>query len=476
MKQIYIIIVVFFSFYTVSVKSQDFLSNNSGLVSIKDGAFISVLGDVYLENNGIFDNSDTIFFTNDWINNAGNTGFSSIGEGFVYMIGEDQRIRGVDETHFYNLLLRTGGTKFGDLDVYVDGFLDLAFLEMNMDTNVVYVTDPALDATRNTTGFVSSLENGGISRVTNQNDVYLFPVGSTIYDTIYRPIEITTTDAPQTYRVRFADTDATYEGYDRDKRALLICDINENYYHKIWQDMGADSIDIRFLYKSAVDGTKWNDIVHWKNVQEWQHAPADTQILGTPWDILDVYNWGDFSTPNYALAHTKPHYADAGPDTTIYLLDTIQLQASGGDFYTWEPAYPISCTDCSNPLFWHDSTATMWVLVEDLDNCKDIDSITVTVDERMTQEGPFIPSGISPNGDGVNDFWYIRWLYRYPDNSVTILNRWEDIVYQTDNYQNDWYGTWNGKKLPEGTYFYILKIKENGEVTQNYTGPITIIE
>ncbi|MCB0538972.1 MAG: hypothetical protein KDE33_15775, partial [Bacteroidetes bacterium] len=200
MKQIYIIIVVFFSFYTVSVKSQDFLSNNSGLVSIKDGAFISVLGDVYLENNGIFDNSDTIFFTNDWINNAGNTGFSSIGEGFVYMIGEDQRIRGVDETHFYNLLLRTGGTKFGDLDVYVDGFLDLAFLEMNMDTNVVYVTDPALDATRNTMGFVSSLENGGISRVTNQNDVYLFPVGSTIYDTIYRPIEITTTDAPQTYR------------------------------------------------------------------------------------------------------------------------------------------------------------------------------------------------------------------------------------------------------------------------------------
>jgi len=115
-------------------------------------------------------------------------------------------------------------------------------------------------------------------------------------------------------------------------------------------------------------------------------------------------------------------------------------------------------------------------LVEDADNCKDIDSITVTVDERFSEDGPFIPSGISPNGDGVNDFWYIRWLYRFPENEVSILNRWGDAVYKTDNYQNDWYGTWNGKTLPEGTYYYILRILENGEQTQNYTGPITIIE
>ena len=470
-------ILLFFTLFLVSssIFAQDFLSNNSGLVSIKDGAFLSVEGDIYLENNGIFDNSDSIFFTNDWINNAGHTGFSSVGEGYVYMIGDDQRIRGIDETHFHNLLLRTSGIKYGDLDVYVDGFLDLAFLEMNMDTNVVYVTDPDINAVRNTIGFVSSLENGGISRMTNQNEDYLFPVGSSIFGTIYRPIEITTTTAPQTYRARFADADATFDSYDRDERALLICDINETYYHRIWQDMGSDSVNLRFYYESAVDGSRWNDIVHWKNAGEWQQAPADAQSVVGTWDVLDVLDWGDFSTPNYALAFTKPSFADAGNDTTIYLLDTIQLNASGGDFYTWEPSYPISCTDCQDPLFWHDSTATVWVLVEDLDNCKDIDSITVTVDERFS-EGPFIPSGISPNGDGTNDYWYIRWLYRYPDNEVTILNRWEDVVYKTDNYQNDWYGTYNGKELPEGTYYYILRIFENGEQTQNYTGPITILE
>jgi gliding motility-associated-like protein len=473
----YFILFLIFPLFQANIFAQAFFSNNSGLVSIKDGAYLSVQGDIFIENNGIFDNSDTIFFTRDWINNAGNIGFSSIGEGYVYMIGEDQRIRGIDETHYHNLLLRTGGTKFGDLDVFVNGFLDLSFLELNMDNNVIYVLNTDLNATRNTTGFVSSLEEGGISRVTNQNVAYLFPVGSTIYDTIYRPIDITPTDNFQTFRVRFADADATNDGYDRDEKELLICDVNERYYHKIWQDLGRDSVDLSFMYIAAVDGSQWNNIVHWDGTQPlWVKAPADSQVFGTPFDRLNVKSWRNYNTPNFALGFTKESFANAGNDTTIYLNDTLQLNATGGSFYTWEPIDPISCSDCPNPIFWDDTTRTLWVVVEDLDNCFDIDSITITIDDRFSEDGPFIPSGISPNGDGVNDFWHIRWLYKHPENEVTIINRWGDVVYRAKPYNNDWYGTYNGKKLPEATYYYILKIFDNGVQTQNYTGPLTILE
>lgn len=467
---------VFCLIASFSIKSQAFLSNNSALVSLKQSAMLSVQGDIYVENNGIFDNSDTIYFTNDWINNAGNIAFSSVGEGYVYMIGENQRIRGVDETHFHNLLLRTGGIKYGDLDVYVNGFLDLAFLEFDLDNNIVYVTSPELDATRNTTGFVSSIEDGGISRATNRNETYLFPVGSSQFGVIYRPIELLPSENAQIFRVRFADADATDEGYDREERALLICDINENYYHRIWQDLGSDSVDITFNYLASVDGSQWNDIVHWQGIPRWEKAPADNQILGSPFDRLNVLGWSNFESPNFALAFTKESFAFAGNDTTIFLNDTIQLFASGGNFYTWEPSDPLSCSECPNPIFWDDTTRTLWVIVEDFDNCKDIDSITITIDDRFSQDGPFIPTGISPNGDGVNDFWYIRWLYQYPENDVTIINRWGDVVYKAAPYNNDWYGTWNGKKLPEATYYYILKIFENGVQTQNYTGPLTIID
>ena len=83
MRKKQLLFLLLFSFSTIY--AQDFLSNNSGLVSIKDGAFLSVEGDIFIENNGVFDNSDSIFFTNDWFNNAGNTGFSSIGEDGIFL-------------------------------------------------------------------------------------------------------------------------------------------------------------------------------------------------------------------------------------------------------------------------------------------------------------------------------------------------------------------------------------------------------
>lgn len=470
--------VFFFFLFSVVAFSQSFMSVNNSQVSIKDGAYISVQDDIFLENNGHFDNSDTIFFTGNWVNNAGNTGFSSMGEGYVYMIGADQRIQGTDETHFYNLLLRNAGTKYGDLHVYVDGFLDLDRFEMYMDTNTVFVTNPDLTSVRNIApvGFVSSLKNGGLSRMMNQNADYLFPVGSKVYgDTLYRPVDLKPVlNNPHTYKVRLAAEDPSNDGLDRTQRELLICEINDKFYHRIWQTAGVDSVDMRFYYSIPNDGF-FNNTVHWEGLPEWVKAPADTFIQSTPYDIQEIYNWGDFSTPEYALAYTKPKFAFAGNDTTIYLLDTIQLDADGGSIYQWEPAYALSCTDCEQPFFWHDSTTTMVVLVEDDETCKDIDSITVFVDDRFRDDRPFIPSAITPNGDASNDFWYIRWLYRFPDNEVMIINRWGDEVFTAAPYNNDWFGTWKDKELPGATYYYVLKIKENGQVINQYNGPLTII-
>lgn len=79
-----------------------------------------------------------------------------------------------------------------------------------------------------------------------------------------------------------------------------------------------------------------------------------------------------------------------------------------------------------------------------------------------------IPGGISPNGDGTNDGWVIEGLGNYPENKLTILNRWGDILYQAAPYNNDWKGTTNkgltpnSGSLPDGTYYYVL-ILEQGQ-------------
>ncbi len=77
----------------------------------------------------------------------------------------------------------------------------------------------------------------------------------------------------------------------------------------------------------------------------------------------------------------------------------------------------------------------------------------------------------SPNNDGVNDFFYIDCISRYPRNKLEIYNRWGNIVFQKEGYNNDWNGTSNGRaviyteeKLPVGTYFYILNLGNGSEL------------
>ena len=66
---------------------------------------------------------------------------------------------------------------------------------------------------------------------------------------------------------------------------------------------------------------------------------------------------------------------------------------------------------------------------------------------------------LTPNGDGENDVWIIKGIQDYPDNSVQIFDKWGDVVYKKDHYENDWDGKGtSGDYLPAGTYFYLVKL------------------
>jgi len=82
----------------------------------------------------------------------------------------------------------------------------------------------------------------------------------------------------------------------------------------------------------------------------------------------------------------------------------------------------------------------------------------------------FIPEGFSPNGDGINDVFFIRGIDYYPGNSITIFNRWGDKIFDASPYKNDWDGTSTmglrvgGNVLPVGTYFYVLDLGNGNPV------------
>lgn len=97
-----------------------------------------------------------------------------------------------------------------------------------------------------------------------------------------------------------------------------------------------------------------------------------------------------------------------------------------------------------------------FVTITDANQCTAIDSI------ELIQPVPIeIPNGISPNGDGFNDALLVRGLEDFPENKLIIFNRWGNIVYEEDNYQNiaPWIGTnESGEDLPEGTYFVVVEL------------------
>lgn len=83
-----------------------------------------------------------------------------------------------------------------------------------------------------------------------------------------------------------------------------------------------------------------------------------------------------------------------------------------------------------------------------------------------------INNTFTPNGDGINDVWNIPDLSFYPDCLVSIFDRSGSLLYQSKSYSNPWDGTFNGRPLSVGTYYYVVKLSAVGS---SLSGSITII-
>lgn len=83
----------------------------------------------------------------------------------------------------------------------------------------------------------------------------------------------------------------------------------------------------------------------------------------------------------------------------------------------------------------------------------------LTVPVRDSSGRIHIHNALSPNNDGFNDVWLIDLIEDNPFNEVQVLNKWGNVIWERTGYRNDWEGVaMNGDKLPDGTYFYIVRL------------------
>ncbi|RZJ54733.1 MAG: HYR domain-containing protein [Flavobacterium sp.] len=153
---------------------------------------------------------------------------------------------------------------------------------------------------------------------------------------------------------------------------------------------------------------------------------------------------------------------DAGNDAEIKEGENIQIEAiaTKDGTFNWTPSEGVSNIAIANPFFSPIKTTTYTVYFKSEDGCETQDEITISVLPKETDETKY---GFSPNNDGINDVWMIDDINQYPNNKVSIYNRWGDLVFQISGYNNTtnvFTGIANKSKnlganeLPEGTYFF----------------------
>jgi gliding motility-associated-like protein len=160
----------------------------------------------------------------------------------------------------------------------------------------------------------------------------------------------------------------------------------------------------------------------------------------------------------------------AGEDISISKGDEIQLSGAGGVIYNWFPATNLSNPTIANPSCYATESTTYILQGEDLNGCKNTDTLMIEVIDDFKISPNNI---ITPDGNGYNDTWKIKNIESYGTCTVNIFDRTGVLVYSKKSYNNDWNGeNLNGDILPDGTYYYVIVFEESDVV---YKGSVSLL-
>ena len=164
----------------------------------------------------------------------------------------------------------------------------------------------------------------------------------------------------------------------------------------------------------------------------------------------------------------------AGDDTIIVKGSSIQFDGQGGISYAWTPGYYLSDTGTADPVGYYPDTGTFtyYVYVKSEYGCKGYDTLKVQV---VGSASFFVPTAFTPNGDGENDYFRPVAIGYRELNYLKVFNRWGQMVYYSRNFETGWDGTFNGKRVEIGTYFWEVGYTDRFGKPGSTKGDVTLL-
>lgn len=151
------------------------------------------------------------------------------------------------------------------------------------------------------------------------------------------------------------------------------------------------------------------------------------------------------------------------PGTTVTYTDASS--GNGATIITWEwtvAGAPAPGGTLLTQAFTTPGTYEITLTVTTADGCTD----TYTYTQVVRPAEITVPNVFSPNGDGVNDRLEFPGLEYFTGTSLAVYNRWGQEIFSANNYKN----TWQARDIPEGTYYFVLKVDG-----KEYAGPVTLL-
>jgi gliding motility-associated-like protein len=166
--------------------------------------------------------------------------------------------------------------------------------------------------------------------------------------------------------------------------------------------------------------------------------------------------------------HPLPNVNTTGA-TTILQGGYTPLPTTGASQYYWSPAGSLTFANTCCPDAAPTTTTTYTVIGVDQNGCANWDTVTVFV---IPHEAPIFYNTFTPNNDGENEVFFIGNLFRYPENSLEVYNRYGQLIFRAAPYRNDWAGRSFGDEVPSATYYFIF---DPGTGGPKHYGSVTII-
>ena len=184
-------------------------------------------------------------------------------------------------------------------------------------------------------------------------------------------------------------------------------------------------------------------------------SPVATPLSSTDYTVVATLGQCD-TTVTIPVTIIQNVFVEAGTSVSIISGEQVQLNGTvtNATSFSWSPSTGLSSVSVLNPIANPTSTTLYTLSAANQLGCSNSDTVRVTVIPYCIKPR----NAFTPNGDGINDAWLVYDTYDCLKSvTVRVYNRYGNKVFESRDYRNKWDGRYNGKPVPDGTYYAVVE-------------------